>query len=46
MEGARWYLEQVQGADDTLQGQVEGGGGLVLAAGVQRHHLARAVDHG
>lgn len=38
------YLEEVQGTDDALQGQVEGGGGLVLAAGVQGHDLAHAVD--
>ena len=38
------HLEEAQRAHNALQGQVEGGGSLALAASIQRHNLAMAVD--
>ena len=40
------HLEEAQRAHDALQGEVEGGRRLALAARVQRHDLAGAVDDG
>lgn len=39
-------LQQLQGSDNAVQREVEGGGRLVLPSSVQRDDLALAVDDG